>query len=206
MEILIKVENDPFLMAKKKIKEFNESEGHFEERVNEDIDENVPRFGNDKLINNKDDEYYGYYNSNDIMGKNKKNIIIKNNNINNDNNDNGNNDIYTVCKPKIIKNDNEIKMDQTFQEINANIDDVSLNNQTFKNDDTFNQGNNNDVSLGGDNVNDITINENTIDYQYDNVNKMDVSFLPGDIIPSFNKINTNKSFKTKKNDDEVSFM
>lgn len=202
-DLLIKIENDPFLLTTKKIKEFNESDRRFDERENEEIDENVPHFGNDKLINNKDDEYYGYYNTNDIMGKNKKNVN-KNNNINNEG------DIYTVCKPKIINNDNELKTNQTFQEINANIDETGSINQTFKNDDSFFQGNNNDMSLGGDNINDITINENNIDYEYDNVNdtvnKMDVSFLPGDIVPCLKKSNTDKSFFSKKNEGDVSFM
>ena len=137
------------------------------------------------------------------MGKNKKNVN-KNNNINNEG------DIYTVCKPKIINNDNELKTNQTFQEINANIDETGSINQTFKNDDSFFQGNNNDMSLGGDNINDITINENNIDYEYDNVNdtvnKMDVSFLPGDIVPCLKKSNTDKSFFSKKNEGDVSFM
>ena len=51
----------------------------------------------------------------------------------------------------------------------------------------------------------ITINENTIDYGNDTFNKMDVSFLPGDIVPSFATKAINNS-APKKEEDDVSFM
>ena len=155
-------------------------------------DKDNAMFNNSKQ-KNKDDDYYGYYNSNDIMGSKKKINVISNNN-----NDNG---IYIISQPK-IKNENDITLNQ----------DVSFtDNQSYRGADvTLNHGNNlNDVSLGGGNLlneNDITINENTIDFG-DESSKMDVSFLPGDIIPSFvNRSNTMQSFDDKKMEDDVSFM
>ena len=192
-DLLKQVENDPFLISKSNIKEFNDNEAHNDQMDLDSIDNSqLPQFGISNKKNNKDDDYYGYYNDNDILGKSKnkneeKNKNIINNNINE-------NDIYTVCQPK-IKNEN----DQTFNNINAN--DISLNNQTMKNNDiTLNQGeNSNDISLCGNNINDININDNAIDYDNENMNKLDVSFLPGDVIPSF----YNHERKTL---NDVSFM
>ena len=70
-----------------------------------------------------------------------------------------------------------------------------------QNDITLNQGENpDDVSLCGNNANDITINDNAIDYDNENINKLDMSFLPGDVIPSFNHR------ENKKLLEDVSFM
>ena len=184
-DLLKKVENDPYLMNKIRVNDLN-----LEDMTIEDKDNAM--FNNSKQ-KNKDDDYYGYYNSNDIMGSKKKINVISNNN-----NDNG---IYIISQPK-IKNENDITLNQ----------DVSFtDNQSYRGADvTLNHGNNlNDVSLGGGNLlneNDITINENTIDFG-DESSKMDVSFLPGDIIPSFvNRSNTMQSFDDKKMEDDVSFM
>lgn len=185
-DLLKPVENDPFLKSKSNIKEFNENEAHNDQMDLDSIDNShIPQFGTSNKKGKKGDD-------NDILGKSKnkgaeKNTNIINNNINE-------NDIYTVCQPK-IKNEN----DQTFNNINA--DDISLNNQTMKNNDiTLNQGENSaDVSLCGSNNDDITINDNAIDYGNENINKLDVSFLPGDVIPSFCN-------HDKKMLDDVSFM
>ena len=193
-DLLKPVENDPYLLSKAKIKEFNENEAHNDEMDSGYLDNTQPpQFGLGNKKNNNEDDYYGYYNDNDIIGKSNKNNEVKNKNIIINDNINNENDIYTVCQPKIKNED-----DQTFQNISVN--DVTINNQTMKNNDiTLNQGDAGvDVSLCGNNVNDITINESVIDY--DNMNKMDVSFLPGDVIPRFSKCSTNKNF------DEVSFM
>ena len=193
-DLLKPVENDPYLLSKTKIKEFNENEAHNDEMDSGYLDNTQPpQFGLGNKKNNNEDDYYGYYNDNDIIGKSNKNNEVKNKNIIINDNINNENDIYTVCQPKIKNED-----DQTFQNISVN--DVTINNQTMKNNDiTLNQGDAGvDVSLCGNNVNDITINESVIDY--DNMNKMDVSFLPGDVIPRFSKCSTNKNF------DEVSFM
>jgi hypothetical protein len=193
-DLLKPIENDPYLLSKTKIKEFNENEAHNDEMDSGYLDNTQPpQFGLGNKKNNNEDDYYGYYNDNDIIGKSNKNNEVKNKNIIINDNINNENDIYTVCQPKIKNED-----DQTFQNISVN--DVTINNQTMKNNDiTLNQGDAGvDVSLCGNNVNDITINESVIDY--DNMNKMDVSFLPGDVIPRFSKCSTNKNF------DEVSFM
>ena len=193
-DLLKPVENDPYLLSKTKIEEFNENEAHNDEMDSGYLDNTQPpQFGLGNKKNNNEDDYYGYYNDNDIIGKSNKNNEVKNKNIIINDNINNENDIYTVCQPKIKNED-----DQTFQNISVN--DVTINNQTMKNNDiTLNQGDAGvDVSLCGNNVNDITINESVIDY--DNMNKMDVSFLPGDVIPRFSKCSTNKNF------DEVSFM
>ena len=193
-DLLKPVENDPYLLSKTKIKEFNENEAHNDEMDSGYLDNTQPpQFGLGNKKNNNEDDYYGYYNDNDIIGKSNKNNEVKNKNIIINDNINNENDIYTVCQPKIKNED-----DQTFQNISVN--DVTINNQTMKNNDiTLNQGDAGvDVSLCGNNVNDITINESVINY--DNMNKMDVSFLPGDVIPRFSKCSTNKNF------DEVSFM
>ena len=195
-DLLKKVETDPYFLAKIKLNDLSENDMTFEDRDTAFFNNAELSFVNSKQMKKKDEEYYGYYNKTDIMGKKK----TSNNNIE-DNNDSG---LYTVYHPN-IKNENDDSINQTFQDVNAN--DISLNNQTFKiNDSSFNQGNNGlDVTLSGNNnENDITINENTIDYGDETFSKLDVSFLPGDIVPSFaTKTNT---FAAKKNDDNVSFM
>ena len=191
-DLLKKVETDPYFLAKIKLNDLSENDMTFEDRDTAFFNNAELSFVNSKQMKKKDEEYYGYYNKTDIMGKKK----TSNNNIE-DNNDSG---LYTVYHPN-IKNENDESINQTFQDVNAN--DISLNNQTFKiNDSSFNQGNNGlDVTLSGNNnENDITINENTIDYGDETFSKLDVSFLPGDIVPSF------ATKTTKKNDDNVSFM
>ena len=146
-----------------------------------------------------------FNNNVDMSFNNQQNKIININKENNINDENNSNSIYTVCNP-IIKNENDVTINPTFSESN-NINDMSLNNQTFKNEDvTLNQDfNDMDVTLNN-NINDLTICENTIDYENDNVNRMDVSFLPGDIIPTIiKKSGTNKSTNNQIIDD-VSFM
>ena len=193
-DLLKPVENDPFLISKSNIKEFNENEAHNGQMDFDSIDNSqIPQFGTSNKKDKKDDDNYGNYNNNDILEKSKNKDADKNKNI--INNNFNENDIYTVSQPK-IKNEN----DQTFNNINVN--DISLNNQTMKNNDiTLNQGENSaDVSLYGNNINDITINDNAIDYGNENINKLDVSFLPGDVIPSF------YNHENKKMLDDVSFM
>ena len=198
-DVLKPIVNDPYLLSRKNIKEFNDNEAHNDQMDSAYLDNTqIPQFGTGNKKDNKDDDYYGYYNDNDILGKSQNKNKEKNTNlINNDNDNENDNDIYTVCKPK-IKNEN----DQTFQNTNSN--DISLNNQTIKNnnnDITLNQGENpDDVSLCGNNANDITINDNAIDYDNENINKLDMSFLPGDVIPSFNHR------ENKKLLEDVSFM
>ena len=189
-DLLKPVENEPVLISKLNIKEFNVNEAH-NDQIDFDSTDNsqLPQFG----TSNKNDKKHGHHNNNDILGKSKNKDAEKNKNI--INNNINENDIYTVCQPK-IKNEN----DQTFNNINTN--DISLNNQTMKNNDiTLNQGENSaDVSLCGNNINDITINDSAIDYGNENMNKLDVSFLPGDVIPSF------YNHENKKMLDDVSFM
>ena len=207
-DLLKKVANDQYLLSEIKMKDFNNSDATYEERNTAYFHEEESNFGKKRNKKN-DDEYYGYYNNNDILGKNNKN---KNNNIistNNTNNNNKNDDgIITVCQPKIEnenENQNDMTFDQTFQNVNTNINDMTLNNN--KNQSKIN---NNDVTLFENNMNDITINENTIEYDNNETfNKMDVSFLPGDIIPSINHANTKKSIDLKSNENienDVSFM
>lgn len=182
-DLLKKNENDPYLLSKIKVNDM--SDMTFEER-------DTAFFNNETNVDKKkqkkqDEEYYGYYNSNDITGKKNKNKINENNN------DNDSGGIYTNVTAK-IKNENDIIINQENQ-YDEDENDITLNNQTFK-------GN---VTLLGNNMNenDITINENTIDYGNDMDNKMDVSFLPGDIIPSF--VNKNDT-TTKSLVNDVSFM
>ena len=141
------------------------------------------------------------------FNNNQNKIMINNNNNNNQNNinDENNNSIYTVYKPQ-IKNENDITINQTFTDDNLN--NMSVNNQTFNNNDVIlNQDDNDmDVTLNN-NMNDITICENTIEYENDNVNRLDVSFLPGDIIPTvLKKGSTKKSVNNSSIVEDVSFM
>ena len=194
-DLLKKVENDPYLLAKIKLNDLTDNDLTFEERDTAFFNNTEMSFVNNKQMKKKDEEYYGYYNKTDIMGKKK--------NASNNNEDNDDNGIYTISQPK-IKNENDMTINQTFQDVSIN--DVTLSNQTFKNNDTLNPGNNGlDVTLHGNNENDITINENTIDYGNDTFNKMDVSFLPGDIVPSFATKAINNT-APKKEEDDVSFM
>ena len=167
-DLLKKIENDPYLLAKMKLKEISENDINFEDRKTTSFNNPV----NQKLMQKKDDDYYGYYNTNDIMGKKKTS--------NEENQEGKDNDLYTVCQPK-IKNENDITLNQ-----GENINNDTINNQAF------------DVTFVGNNENDITINENTIDYGNEIFNKLDVSFLPGDIVPSF--------INKKKVEEDVSFM
>ena len=168
-DLLKKVENDPYLLNKIKLKEISENDINFEDRKTTNF--NNP--ANKKLMQKTDEEYYGYYNSNDIMGG-KKSSTEK---MPEESKDDG---LYTVCQPK-IKNENDITLNQ-----GENINNDTINNQAF------------DVTFVGNNENDITINENTIDYGNETFNKLDVSFLPGDIVPSF--------INKKKVEEDVSFM
>ena len=177
--LLKKSENDTKILSKIKNSNFNQN-NYNSQKINSSINNNV-----------------------DMSFDNNKNIEIIKNNENNNNDENDNNPIYTVCKPK-IKNENDISVNQTFSE--AIINEDSLNNQSFKNQDmTLNPDiNNMDVTLNGEI--DITICENTIEYENDNVNMTDVSFLPGDIIPTIIKKTNNKNISNEKMEDEVSFM
>ena len=177
--LLKKSENDTKILSKIKNSNFNQN-NYNSQKINSSINNNV-----------------------DMSFDNNKNIEIIKNNENNNNDENDNNPIYTVCKPK-IKNENDISVNQTFSE--AIINEDSLNNQSFKNQDmTLNPDiNNMDVTLNGEI--DITICENTIEYENDNVNMTDVSFLPGDIIPTIIKKTNNKNISNEKIEDEVSFM
>lgn len=198
-DLLKKVDNDPYLLGKIKINELSDNDMTFEERDTAFFNNTEMSFAKNKQRDIKDDDYYGYYNKKDIMGKKKA--------ANNNEEDNG---IYTTISQPKIKNENDITYDQTFQDISVN--DVTLdNNPTFKDREfSLNPANNaKDVSLieNNNNIeNNQTINENTIDYG-DDMDKMDVSFLPGDIIPSFaNKNSVSNSFMNKKLEDDVSFM
>ena len=173
-DLLKKVENDPYLLNKIKLKEISENDINFEDRKTTTF--NNP--ANKKLMQKTDEEYYGYYNSNDIMGGKKSSTEKKP-----EEKEDG---LYTVCQPK-IKNENDITINQISQGKNININNQSL-----------------DVTLGGNNENDITINENTIDYGNDTLNRLDVSFLPGDIVPSV--INRTNTTIMKNNEEDVSFM
>ena len=173
-DLLKKVENDPYLLNKIKLKEISENDINFEDRKTTNF--NNP--ANKKLMQKTDEEYYGYYNSNDIMGGKKTSTEKKP-----EEKEDG---LYTVCQPK-IKNENDITINQISQGKNININNQSL-----------------DVTLGGNNENDITINENTIDYGNDTLNRLDVSFLPGDIVPSV--INRTNTTIMKNNEEDVSFM
>ena len=177
--LLKKSENDTKILSKIKNSNFNQN-NYNSQKINSSINNNV-----------------------DMSFDNNKNIEIIKNNENNNNDENDNNPIYTVCKPK-IKNENDISVNQTFSE--AIINEDSLNNQSFKNQDmTLNPDiNNMDVTLNGEI--DITICENTIEYENDNANMTDVSFLPGDIIPTIIKKTNNKNISNEKIEDEVSFM
>ena len=186
-DLLKKVENDPYYLAKIKLNDLSENDMTFEDRDNAFFNNAEMSYAKIKQMKKKDEEYYGYYNKTDILGKKK---TSNNTQENNNDDDDG---IYTLSEPK-IKNENDISVNQTLQDLSFN--GVTLNNQTFKNNDTsFNQGNGLDVTLSGNNNEmDITINENTIDYGNETFSKMDVSFLPGDIVPSVgNKNNNNDS-------------
>ena len=172
-DLLKKVENDPYLLSKIKLKEISENDINFEDRKATSF--NNP--ANKKLMQKTDEEYYGYYNSNDIMGGKKTSTEKKQEDKDKDDG------LYTVCQPK-IKNENDITINSISQGKNININNQSL-----------------DVTFTGNNENDITINENTIDYGNDTLNKLDVSFLPGDIVPSVINRTT-----IKNNEEDVSFM
>ena len=186
-DLLKKVENDPYLFAKIKINDLTDNDLTFEERDTAFFNNTEMSFVNNKQMKKNDEEYYGYYNKTDIMGKK---------NVSNNNEESDDNGIYTISQPK-IKNENDMTINQTFQDISVN--DITLNNQTFKNNDTLNPGNN------GLDENDMSINENNIDYGNETFNKIDVSFLPGDVVPSF-ATKTNINAAPKKEEDDVSFM
>ena len=123
-DLLKKVENDPYLLNKIKLKEISENDINFEDRKTTTF--NNP--ANKKLMQKTDEEYYGYYNSNDIMGGKKISTEKKQE----ENKDDG---LYTVYQPK-IKNENDITINQISQGKNININNQSL-----------------DVTLGGNNNN-----------------------------------------------------
>ena len=176
-------------------------------------------------VNDEGDDYYGHYNTNDIMG-NKKNSNNKNNNQNK--NYKNNNGLYTVFKSKIKDSDNNT-LNQTIKDdditINQNVKEeeiFSLNKdfKTFEEVSMNQDVNYNNITIGNNmEYDNITINQNII--QYDELNTTanniprvsTVSFIPGDIIPSFkNKnANPNQSFIYNKNQNRkwsrnISFM
>ena len=173
-------------------------------------------------INDEGDDYYGHYNNNDIMGSKK---INKKNQNKNDKNNNG---LYTVFKSKIKDSDNNT-LNQTINNdditINQNMkeqDLFSINKdfKTFENISLNQDVNYNNITLGNNmEYDNITINQSIIQYDehdttLNNIPRIStVSFIPGDIIPSFkNKnANPNQSFiynkkQNKKTSRNISFM
>jgi hypothetical protein len=171
-------------------------------------------------INDEGDDYYGHYNTNDIMG-NKKSNNKKNKN------DKNNNGIYTVYKSKIKDSDN-ITLNQSIKDdditINQNMkeDVVSLNKdfKTFEEISLNQDVNYNNITIGNNmEYDNITINQSIIQYDEHDITANNipristVSFIPGDIIPTFkNKnANPNQSFiynkkQNKKTSRNISFM
>ena len=172
-------------------------------------------------INDEGDDYYGYYNNNDIMG-NKKN---SNNKKNKD--DKNNNGLYTVFKSKIKDSDNNtlnqsIKDDDITVNQNMKEEVISLNKnfKTFEEISVNQDVNYNNITIGNNmEYDNITINQSIIQYDehdtsVNNIPRIStVSFIPGDIIPTFkNKnANPNQSFiynkkQNKKTSRNISFM
>ncbi len=207
---------------KNEIKNKNEDKKQKEEKDN-NININLK-------INDETDDYYGHYNNNDIMGKKSiKTINTFKTDNNNENNDKG---IYTVYQSKIKDSDNNtinqyandydnITLNQIMKEpddislnnYNKNFDDISIN-QDFKDIQNISISNNMDYD-------DITINQSMIQYDendtsLNNIPRIStVSFIPGDIIPTFKNKNVNdsQSFiykkptkkKNKKQNRNISF-
>ena len=175
-------------------------------------------------INDEGDDYYGHYNNKDIMGTKKNPNNKKNNKNKNDENNNG---LYTVFKSKIKDTDN-ITLNQSIKDdditINQNMkeDVISLNRdfKTFE-DISMNQDvNYNNITIGNNlEYDNITINQSIIQYDehdttLNHIPRIStVSFIPGDIIPTFKNKNTNpnQSFiynkkQNKKASRNISFM
>jgi len=70
-DLLKKVENDPYLLAKIKLNDLTDNDLTFEERDTAFFNNTEMSFANNKQMKKKDEEYYGYYNKTDIMGKKK---------------------------------------------------------------------------------------------------------------------------------------
>ena len=177
-------------------------------------------------INDDEDGYYGHYNNSDIMGKKSTKTV---NTFNLDNNkDNNDKELYTVYKSK-IKNFDNITINQEskdYDDITINKDmkdsDIIPKNNTVRNFENISMNQDikdyQNISLC-DNINydNATINQSVIQYDENDIvpRISTVSFIPGDIIPTFkNKnANQNQSFiykkQTKKktnNDRNISFV
>lgn len=176
--------NEKDLLLKIKFNYLDES--GFEDDKRETIKFNIDYVSFDNKKNEDNDEdFFGYYNYNDLLGIQKKNIIVNREKSNSN---------YNNKKQK-IKNDDELIINPTFETENDN--DIITNTQTFKNV---------DYSIGG-NLLDVSENADDNNILKENENKMDVSFLPDDSKPnSIDKTNTYKSFDIKKNLDDASFM
>lgn len=208
-------------MAERTTAFFTQSNANNEDKKNNIDEQDIINLN----INNEGDDYYGHYNNNDIMGS-KKNSNKKKNNQNK--NDKSNNGLYTVFKSKIKDSDNNT-LNQSIKDdditINQNMkeqEEISLNKEfkTFEEVSVNQDINYNNITMDNNmEYDNITINQSIIQYDeqdttLNNIPRIStVSFIPGDIIPTFkNKnANPNQSFiynkkQNKKASRNISFM